>query len=86
MDQRDNLIAELKNAANDVLDQVNRISSKQKSVDDKLKELKNLTFEKKTIDTNIQVSEPVIKYAPVPKREDDQPKKDSSGSFFDSIE
>lgn len=84
LDQRDNILQELKNIANDTLEKVNRLSLRRKGLDDKAKELKNLNFQKPSLNTNIELKEPEIKYPSIPSREE-TPKKDNPGSFFDSI-
>jgi len=87
IDQRDNLLQELKNIAQDTLDKVNRVTGKQKGIDEKLKELKSLNFERKTLSGNYELKEPTLKTVPVPppsSQSDQGPKKDS-GSFFDNI-
>jgi cell division initiation protein len=87
LDQRDNLLQELKNIANDTLEKVSRSITKTKGLEDKLKEMKSLAFSKSTSPTEeIKIQEVPNIAPPVTNvNKDSGEKKESTGNFFDSI-
>lgn len=80
LNQRDNMLQDLRNIVNDTLEKVNRNLSKAKGMDEKLREIKSISVEKKV---NFPEEKEIIK-APAPTL-GEQGKKDSGGSFFDNI-
>ena len=81
-DQRDNLLQELKNIANDTLEKVSRVSAKRQGLEEKLKEFKSLAIDKKESDTQ-NVGKDTS--SSIPPAQENSP-KENSGSFFDSIQ
>lgn len=83
LDQRDNMLQELRNIANDTLEKVNRSVSKTKGLEDKLREMKSLAVKSQTNTEATRVQEEINLS---PKEVKDTPeKKESTGNFFDTI-
>ncbi|MBX9850982.1 MAG: DivIVA domain-containing protein [Cytophagaceae bacterium] len=80
LDQRDNLLDELRHLSNDILEKVNKIISRHKGIDENIKEMRNLAMPEK------KSSEPGISGEQIQAQQTiNQNKKDSEENFFDSI-
>lgn len=98
-DQKDNLSQTIKNTANDILERLNKMGAKSnsKEVAEKLRSIKSLTFERKSLDMDSENMklQPIkteeqkdIPQEPPPqpdKTREDQEKKSEGGSFFDNL-
>lgn len=78
LNQRDNMLQDLKNIVNDTLEKVNRNLSRTKGIDEKIKELKTFSHDKGTAFP--EGKEPLKN--PTSGEEE---KKNSSGNFFDTL-
>jgi len=78
LNQRDNMLQDLKNIVNDTLEKVNRNLSRTKGIEEKIKEIKSFNHDK----LNIFPEEKETFKNP---SSGDEEKKNSSGNFFDTL-
>jgi cell division initiation protein len=83
LNERDNLLQDLKNLVNDTLEKVNRTISKNQGFEEKMKAIKNIGFERKTINPETVLKE-FTQDTPSSQANEEQ-RKDSNGNFFDAI-